>query len=507
MLPPRGHEYPDQRIRVLAFPSSLADLFPQPRGLIEAAWPPTQVVYLGIYLKELKCQTIVVEHHYVDRDFAEDVALFYSRSLKGYPSYCARLHFFRESFDEQRWCEMIASASAGRHVEVNQFLQQAYLGFSVVRPLPGCPVGRTVVPTFGRDAGDGRWRDFSAVREYHTQLAGFDLRVSGLAFQQQDRGVSACATTALWSALQRVTRIEELGAMTPAAITQAASRYFLGDRRSLPSEGLTIHQICEAVRASGLAPIVVPGVSPENDRATLLGYLGSGFPVVLAIRPVDDGERHALCGVGLKLEAPKPPTDAAVRFRDAGTGVLAVYVHDDRLGPYARAELGSYTTKSGNVTTVRTALSLQWPDKRVEVGVWLLDAVIVPAPVKLRLTLARMRILGLAMAQAAARMLPAAGPIVLNCRYQQLTEYKRRAFTFGLSAAGVQGLLTTTVLSRFLGVIEIAGAPGPLFDLLLDTTETEPNPSVLACVRREAFPADSAELDYLSRKLGTRSFA
>ena len=78
-----------------------------------------------------------------------------------------------------------------------------YLGFMVIKPLPGSPIGRTVLRTFERDAPRGGRREFTAIRRYTVSLAGLSLSVRGLAFQQQDQGVSACATTALWSALQR----------------------------------------------------------------------------------------------------------------------------------------------------------------------------------------------------------------------------------------------------------------------------------------------------------------
>ena len=134
-----------------------------------------------------------------------------------------------------------------------QWLQDAYLGFSVIRPLPGSPLGRTVVATFGPEEGSGRRREFGGSRKYAVHLGGFELHVDGLAFQQQDQGVSACATIALWSAIHRVAPMEGIPAMTPAQITEAASRYYLPGGRSLPSQGLTVNQMCEAIRAGGLA--------------------------------------------------------------------------------------------------------------------------------------------------------------------------------------------------------------------------------------------------------------
>ena len=244
------------------------------------------------------------------------------------------------------------------------FLQDAYLGFCVMRPLPGSPVGRTVLPPLGQVTDSGRRREFGVIREYIAHLAGFELRVRGLAFQQQDQGVSACATTALWSAIHGVAPKEGLSIPTPADITEAASRYLLVGGRSLPSEGLTVHQMCEAIRASGLAPLFVPSVSLESDRAQLLSYLKSGFAPVLAIQSLQGGGGHAVCAVGFKLGDVAPQTNPNLNFRDASTALLGVYIHDDRLGPYASADVYPWTLQSGDV---KTALRISWPDEDVDV--------------------------------------------------------------------------------------------------------------------------------------------
>src|SRR6267378_4046158 len=191
-----GHDYPTQTVRVARFPKDFATLFPAPPGLIEDTWPPTQITYLGVYLKALKCKTIVVESRYLDRDYVNDMALFYSRSLRSYPNFCQRIHFFKEAFTTPRWKEM-ATAATDR-ANHKKFLEKSYLGFCVIKPLPGSPVGRTVLATFGTDAPGGLKRTFGAVRRYNVHLGGYELAIKGLAFQQQDQGVSACATSALW---------------------------------------------------------------------------------------------------------------------------------------------------------------------------------------------------------------------------------------------------------------------------------------------------------------------
>lgn len=495
------HDYPEHGIGVVVFSGDLAALYRQPRGLIEEPWPPVQLNYLGNYLAKLDCKTVVSERHYVDRDYIDDVALFYSRSLRSYPNYCHRLHFFSEVFDEKRWREFATSSSNRGSAE--KFLQQSYLGFSVVRPLPGCPVGRTVLRTFPERTQDGLTREFGAVREYVVHLAGFKLSVMGLAFQQQDRGVSACATTALWSSMHRVAHAEGLAVPTPAHITEAASRYVLREGRSLPSDGLTLDQVCEAIRGAGLAPLVIRGLAPEHARAQLLGYTSSGFAPVLAIQARDSSLGHAVCGVGVKRGEITPPDDPKFHYRDAATAVKGIYVHDDRLGPYASVDLYPYTAQG----VVKTGLLIRWPGEATPAEDSVLTALIVPVPLKLRLTIARMRSLGIGLADAIGhRIFPEFDRLVtLNCRYRIATAYRAVAPSFGLSDDGLYLLTCELVLSRYVGVIELSAPDGALCDILLDATETEANPSVLACVKRRALtPEGDRKLEALAANLAAR---
>src|SRR5690606_22501303 len=74
----------------------------------------------------------------------------------------------------------------------------SYLGFVVIRPLDVAPFGRTVLAWYeNREAHSIRITP--ALRKYTCNVLGVRLNVDGIPWQQQDRGVSACATIALWS--------------------------------------------------------------------------------------------------------------------------------------------------------------------------------------------------------------------------------------------------------------------------------------------------------------------
>ena len=458
------------------------------------------MTYMGIYLDSLGCRTIVHERHYIDRHYIDDFSLFYSRSLRDYPNSCQRLHFFASEFDGEQWSGLVQRANSGEREEVERELAGKYLGFMVIKTLPGSPIGRTVVRTFNRDAEGGQRREFTAIRRYEVSLAGLSLSVRGLAFQQQDQGVSACATTALWSALQRTATQEHLSSPTPAEITEAASRYMLLGGRALPSEGLHFDQLCEAVRATGLAPVLLTSISPPEDRAHMATYLRSGLPVLLGILPMQGGEAHAVCLVGLRWGAVQPPTDPNICYRDGSTAVDRIYVHDDRLGPYASAAMKSTTINGGVVTT----LELSWPDdKPAEESQ--LYGMLIPVPVKLLLSAVRLRALAHAVAQTVAVGIPALAGLEVHTSFCKGASYRAKAYDFNLSLEGLRDFTHETILSRYVGVIELVTDNGPVADVILDATETSPNPGVLAVVRREAAPlAYGRQIRVIAEVLGAK---
>lgn len=488
---------PSQTVEVFPFEADLKNIYPAHSGFL-GGWPPIQLVYLGDYLKGIGCKSIVRESHYVDRDYIEDFALFYARSLRGYTNFCERLHFFAEAIDDAQWKALVEETDSGKREEARQWLQERYLGFSVHRPLPGSPVGRTVISTFPPKTSKGKRRSFGCVRDYHIHLGGYQLRVAGLAFQQQDTGVSACATTALWSAMHSTAYIENLTIPTPAAITEAASRYLLSGGRALPSDGLDVYQLCEAARAFDLAPVLIDG-SWTRDRLQLHTYLRSGFAPVLALQSLKNGVGHAVCAVGLKIGSIPEKTDPKLHFREAFTAIEAIYIHDDRVGPYATADLYSYTFEGGLIT----ALRIRWPGQKTEEDHSKLVRLVIPVPAKVRLSGNTLQAVGLEIAELAGTAIFPNYDVIVNYRYSKATNYQRRAIAFGLSRSGIYEMTSTCIWSRYIGVVELGTPHEPLFDVILDATETLANPAILAVVRRANCDATQLEkLGQLAAEVG-----
>jgi len=490
------HSIPPIENIIKVMPSkSLNEFITKPLQLSAKTWPPTQVTYLDEYLKTLGCRTIVHESHYIDRDYMADLAAFYSRSLRNYPNFCRRLHFFKQEFDLDAWQKIVAAATPDKLLDIESELNNGYLGYIVLRPLEGCPIGRTVLRPFPQITDQiERQRFFGATKRFRAHLAGFKLSVHGLPFQQQDQGVSACATTALWSSLQKIAPMERCMPPTPADITEAASRYLLTGR-ALPSGGLGIQQMCEAIRISGFEPVLITSVGLNADRGQLLTYLRSEFAPVLCIQPISDSsDGHAVCLTGAELGPMIPITDPNIFYHEEASRVTGLYLHDDRLGPYARANLSTLTVDGGKLAT---SLSIQFPGE-TDKDLWeqsKLIIMLVPVPAKLRLNVNRMLEIGRVVAQAIGVTLHNEGiSVVLKARYALAVKYRESVSTFGLSEAGNYELLCSVVMPRYLGVIEICSDKEPIADLLLDTTETEPNPSQLAFILRAHTLKDEAIL-------------
>ncbi len=278
----------------------------------------------------MHARTIVVEHEYVDGDYLDDFASYYVKCFASYKSRCKRLHFFSHSFDEDGFFQLVKKQLVDSSEEK---ISKSYLGFCVARPLPDAIVGRTVLKTYPCD----NRRYYTATRPYSVNLFGVPLELESLAFQEQDTVMAACATVALWCSFQKTGTLFQSAVPTPAAITRAANQV-ADDRRPLPSHGLKIAQICNAIKYVGLEPEVI-NVSKRLPLSSLLyGYLRFGIPVVMVVEIKNQG-LHAVTMTGYSLRSsPQGPQEAvgAKKFLPmVGRRIDEFYAHDDQVGPFA----------------------------------------------------------------------------------------------------------------------------------------------------------------------------
>lgn len=441
---------------------------------------PEQVKYLARYAERLGARTYVVEAHYIDRHYIDEYAFYYSRMLAPPSNAVRRIHFFAREFTEAAFAEMLEesfrSADARKRVEsrLTEPVAEAniggYLGFSSIRPLSSVPVGRTVLSRLPDTDGDSP-RHIWATNEHVVHLATLRLRVEGLAFQQQDAAVGACATAALWSALVRVARQDGMRAPTPAEISDAA----LSSPRVRPllpaNTGLTVQQLCEATRAFGFTPEVAYAFSrPEIFVATLHTYLLSGIPMVLALR--GDGGGHAVTAVGFQMsESEHPGLQTTVPVRSAA--LTKLYVHDDRLGPYARAKIEpySYSNKEEEVSFEGLRFEIEFDGVGAES--WLIDTAIAPVYPKLRLTVASLIMLAEFKARLVEKMVgPKKAPALrVDFRYERAGDFLTRLAGRAIDPKTAATFVREVALSRWCALIRWYLGDDELVELVYDTTD------------------------------------
>ena len=296
--------------------------------------------YFQNYFSELKAKTIVSENDYIDRDYLEDFAGYYVRCFPNYDRRCTRLHFFDCSFNRADFESVLASQATDK--ELGCF-RQGYLGFVVVKPLPETIIGRTCLRTYVENGE----RCYPITRDYDANLFGIGLTVKTLAFQEQDRVAAACATSALWSVFHGTGKLFHHHIPSPVEITRTANVFVPSSSRSLPSSGLSVYQMAQAMRSVSLEPYYVKAADEYVLKSTMYAYLRGRVPVLLGIdlyavesasgKPQFDG-RHAVAATGFRLGSKNPEPHGHTDFLLRASRMTKLYAHDDQVGPFARME-------------------------------------------------------------------------------------------------------------------------------------------------------------------------
>lgn len=315
----------------------------------------SHVGYLHRYLEHIGAQTVVIESDYIDRDYFEDYAGYYVRCFNQKPDSpygprCHRLHFFKQQFTKDQ-LEQVLSKSTG--ALTNEQLQDGYLGFHVVKPLPVTFIGRTCLVPYEPDHDR---RHYPIRRRYDVNLFGLKFHVDSLAFQEQDSVVAACATSALWSAFHGTGKLFQHAIPSPLEITKAATDKGPISNRVMPNRGLTIPMMTHAIRHIGLEPFAVDqDLADDADfavlKSTLYAYLRAEVPVVLGIDLIDTKPMfkhpsigfHAVTIAGYSLDTRKKTVPIGKSaFQLNASRIDKIYVHDDQVGPFARMEIRAH---------------------------------------------------------------------------------------------------------------------------------------------------------------------
>ncbi len=427
--------------------------------------------YFEDYFARVGVETMVVERPYVDHDYLNDFAAYYVKCFHPYKRHCTRLHFFASTFDQSQFFTAIR-APEGQEAEA---IKQSYRGFLVVRPLPRSVVGRTALAHYDSDGGR---RHFTTSVSCRANLSGLELAVSTVPFQEQDQVTAACATSALWSALNVTGQTFQHSPLSPVEITRWATDRMPMRQRVFPNaDGLTIEQMAHAIRSIGLEPFYVDAADELATKAAIYAYVAGGIPGLLIFKivgeqdgtPVEIGY-HAAATTGYSIPSNQdPPIFGNTLLRSSGIDKL--YVHDDQVGPHARMEFGA---ASG---TPDWSLSTSWGLGGQYAGIRAIpQAVLFPLYNKIRLSFRRplKDLLDLdTIFRVLSAIVPQLGNVTWDLRLTSLRDFRADAATWSLpSNEEMHGLLGRS-LPRFLWHATGSIANGRVIDILFDATDID----------------------------------
>jgi len=287
-----------------------------------------QAIYLERYLSHLNSETCIIEDNYYDKDFLIDYQKFYSRSFKKYPKVTERIHFFKNVFQKEKFIQAITNNEESFLEE----LKNEYQGFVVIKPIKDRRgrklIGRTIIETYP-DSEEGIQRKYIKQKS-EVSLYGVPIDVHSIPFQSQDRGVSACATIALWTAVNIISKKFEVPILSPFEITDLSTpdtfSTFPSSGRVFPQSGLNLGQMINCFRRLNLETEVIKLANVPNDkiiRTAIRAYLETDIPIIAIMTLTQPGDfrRHASVITG---------------YQSIANRITELYAHDDQIGPYSR---------------------------------------------------------------------------------------------------------------------------------------------------------------------------
>lgn len=319
------------------------------------------IQYLAEYLCKIGAKTIIIEKPYYDRHIFRDHWALSADSASGEEYDCARMHFFKKAMDSPQNKRKISLE------ELSDFIRQSrqeegedkgYLGFIVIVLKSEQMIGTTCLAPPPQ---------LSTTIDYPANLVGHSLSIKSLAFREQDKVTSACATCALWSTLQKTSREFGHEELSPGEITARALKLH-SRKESLPMDmGLSNEDIASAINSiSGLRVMTMNLKYQARERfeqsredsgggitRTELGRLGSisvmldfivplldhGVPVILIMESVGERPSRARQSIVHAVSIVGYETTANEKAETKIDEISELIVHDDNVGPFTRLQL------------------------------------------------------------------------------------------------------------------------------------------------------------------------
>ncbi|MDL5514867.1 hypothetical protein QSE00_23860 [Arenibacter sp. M-2] len=312
-------------------------------------------------------KTILVEEPYISKAYLIDYSNYYSICFQDYKRDCKRVHFFGKSFDDIKFEKELYDSKSN-------FLNDCYLGYIVVKPLPDSIIGPTLLKTY-EVRNDGMERFYPSCREYKVNLFGKVLKLKSLVYQEQDTVVAACASVAIWSAFHKTSKLFDTNLPSPSEITKRAGNLFLNYGRTFPNPGLDITQICKAIESTGLvSEYIISDYFQSNVKSAkrlIYAYNRAGLPTLLFLK-FADGLGHLITINGYSDFTVENEKSEEISL--LADNIEKFYAHDDQVGPFAKMSF----TGNDDIQT-------PWPDSNGNAINAKIYAVIIPVYPKIRI--------------------------------------------------------------------------------------------------------------------------
>ncbi|CAM4099012.1 hypothetical protein [Pseudoalteromonas byunsanensis] len=285
--------------------------------------------------------TVIVESEYIDGNYLDDYAFYYSKCFEPYGRYCKRVHFFLSEYTQEEFDELFFSDEGFTE------LGACYAGYVVARPIPEAFIGKTCLNI--RLLLPESLSVFPTLQTIEVNLWGRKLDFMSLPFQEQDGVVSACATCSLWSSFHATGKLFHHRILSPYYITKNATATNPLHTRNFPNKGLTLTHLAHAIKSVGIDFFQAPcsELPIEKYLGKISGYMCLGIPVLLFGKVINSNGNdigfHVVSVVGVKY---LPEGESGITLeKDLGNFNLAqryvesLFVHDDQLGPFTEYKL------------------------------------------------------------------------------------------------------------------------------------------------------------------------
>ena len=293
------------------------------------------------YLNPLKDNlNVFFEFPYVDKVYRDTYYHYYSTKHYSYLRNCIRLSLFDCELDKEHF----------RSQQLIEKLNENYLGFIVIRPLPLHLWGRSILSPKAFKNNDF----VCCLANINTSTNGVKFNVAGFPHSSQDSEMITCAETTLWSIMEYFgNRYPEYKPVLPSRINRTLSN--ISFERQMPSHGLTSLQMSFALKDFDFGVRIYSSKEYGNNFNRIISYyIESGIPIIGLISNTQN-QGHAIiligreCNIENRIDSlhrsdERSINGTKIKITDSADISKNIVIIDDNHPPYQLAPLDRITS-------------------------------------------------------------------------------------------------------------------------------------------------------------------